>query len=131
MFDMRFLGRAATLALWVFLCSCSKSAEEKLAGKWVGERIDNVSADRVAEATGFIKGTTFEFSGDKLTVSVPAEASRTGVFRVLRADGDQVVVSVARPDGATHDETMLTMLSDKTMRWDVGQGREVLMVRRQ
>jgi hypothetical protein len=131
MFDARFLGRAAVLALSVFFCSCSKSAEEKLAGKWVGERIDNVSADRVAEATGFIKGTTFEFAGDKLTVSVPAEAPRTGVFQVTRADGDQVVVSVARSDGATHDEAMLTMLSDKTMRWDIGQGRDVLMVRRQ
>jgi hypothetical protein len=113
------------------LCGCSRGPEDKLAGKWIGDRIDNVSAEQVARATGWVKGTTFEFTGDKLTVTVPAEAPRKGTFKVSRVDGDKVVLSVARPDARTYDEATLTMQSDKSMTWDIGQGREVLLVRTQ
>ena len=111
------------------LCGCSRGPEDKLAGKWIGDRIDNVSAEQVARATGWVKGTTFEFTGDKLTVTVPAEPPRKGTFKVSRVDGDKLVLSVARPDTRTYDETTLTMQSDKSMTWDIGQGREVLLVR--
>jgi len=131
MLDATFCGKAPALALLVLLASCSKSPEEKLAGKWVGDRIDNVSADQVARATGWVKGTTFEFSGDKLTVTVPAEPARKGTFKVSRLDGDKMVLSVARPDSPSQDEATLTLTSDKSMRWDIGQGREVLLVRTQ
>jgi hypothetical protein len=113
----------------LFSAACGKKPEDKLTGKWVGDRIDNVSADQVAQATGWVKGTTFEFSGDKLKVTVPAEPTREGTFKVSRIEGDRMVLSVARPDNRAPDETTLTLHGDKSMSWDIGSGREVLLVR--
>ena len=74
MLDAPFHRMLSLLAIF-FIAGCSKRPEDKLAGKWVGDRIDNVSADQVARATGWVKGTTLEFAGDKLTVAVPAASS--------------------------------------------------------
>jgi hypothetical protein len=129
--DVSIQRKTLILVTLFGLCGCSRGPEDKLAGKWIGDRIDNVSAEQVARATGWVKGTTFEFTGDKLTVTVPAEAPRKGTFKVSRVDGDKMVLSVARPDARTYDEATLTMQSDKSMTWDIGQGREVLLVRTQ
>jgi hypothetical protein len=129
--DAQFYRKTLVLVTFILVAGCGKNPEERLAGKWVGDRIDNVSADQVARATGWVKGTTFEFSGDKLTVSLPAESPRTGTFKVSRVDGDKMVVSIARPDTPTYDEATLTMHGDKSMSWALGQGREVLLVRMQ
>lgn len=125
---MVFLALALSTCL---LSGCAKKPEEKLSGKWVGDRIDNVSADEVARATGWVKGTTFEFAGDRLTVTIPAEPSRKGTFKVSRVEGDKMVLLVARSDSSTYDETTLTLRGDKGMSWDIGHGREVLLVRTQ
>ncbi len=119
---------------------CSRSPADKLAGKWVGDRIDNVSADDVARATGWVKGTSFEFAGDKLTVTIPAEPARKGTFKVAKADGDKMTLAVTRSDDVTKapvgdsptpDLATLTMLDPKTMRWDIGDSREIVLVRAQ
>ena len=135
------LYRKALVLTFFFLAGCGKSPEDKLAGKWVGDRIDNVSADQVARATGWVKGTTFEFSGDKVTVTLPAEPPRKGTYRVTRVDGDKMVLLVARADTPTHtaggptaapsnsEEARLTLHGDKSMTWDIGRGREVLLVK--
>jgi hypothetical protein len=123
------LVRIALFSTFLMMAGCGKSPEERLAGKWVGDRIDNVSADQVARATGWVKGTTFEFAGDKLTVTVPAEPARKGTFKVSRLEGDKMVLLVARSDTQAHDEATLTLHNDKTMTWDIGRGREVLLVR--
>jgi hypothetical protein len=123
------LVRKALLMTFLLMAGCGRSPEEKLAGKWVGDRIDNVSADQVARATGWVKGTTFEFAGDMLTVTLPAEPARKGTFKVSRVEGDKMVLLVARSDAQAHDEATLTLHGDKTMSWDIGHGREVLLVR--
>jgi len=117
---------------------CGRSPADKLAGKWVGDRIDNVSADDVARATGWVKGTSFEFAGDKVTVTIPAESARKGTFKVAKADGDKMTLAITRTDdvtkapsteSATPDLASLTMLDPKTMRWDIGDSREIVLVR--
>jgi len=115
---------------------CGKSPADKLAGKWVGDRIDNVSADDVARATGWVKGTSFEFAGDKLTVTIPAEPARKGTFKVTKAEGEKMTLAVTRSDDTkpagdnpTPDLASLTMLDAKTMRWDIGDSREIVLVR--
>jgi hypothetical protein len=54
---------------------CGRGPADKLEGKWVGDRIDNVSAEQVARATAWVKATTLEFAGTA-TVTVPSEPSR-------------------------------------------------------
>jgi hypothetical protein len=120
-------------ALWVLsallLFGCNKSPKEKLSGKWVGERIENVSAAQASRATGWVKGTTWEFSGDKMTVTIPAEPPRSGAFKIARIDGPKVMLSIARPDGLTVDSAMLTFADDKTLHWDIGQSREIVLAK--
>jgi hypothetical protein len=131
--DAPFVRKAPFLPfamMLLLMAGCGKSPEARLAGKWVGDRIDNVSADQVARATGWVKGTTFEFAGDKLTVTLPAEPPRKGTYTVSRVEGDKMVLSVARSDALVREEAMLTLNADnKSMSWDIGHGREVLLVR--
>ena len=110
---------------------CGGGPADKLAGKWVGERIDNVSAEQVARATAWVKATTLEFAGDKLTVTIPTEPARKGTFKVAKVDGDKVVLSVRRKDSPTRDEATFLLQGDKTLRWDIGQSREITLVRAQ
>ena len=119
------------LALSLLAAACGKSPEGRLAGKWVGDRIDNVSADQVERATGWVKGTSLEFSGDKMTVTIPTEEPRKGTFKVAKAEGDKMVVAVSRSSGATTDEATLTFLDEKTLKWDIGGTREIVLVRTQ
>ena len=128
---MPFWTQTLAVSMLFLAAGCSRGPEDKLAGKWIGDRIDNVSADQVARATGWVKGTSMEFSGDKLTVTVPTEPARRGTFKVAKADGDKLVLSIARADGPTRDEATLTLIDDKTMRWDIGQGRDIVLVRSQ
>jgi len=113
------------------LAGCGNGPADRLEGKWVGERIDNVSAEQVARATAWVKATTLEFTGDKLTVTIPTETARKGTFKVAKVDGDKVVLSVHRKDSPTRDETTFTLEGNKTLRWDIGQSREITLVRAQ
>jgi hypothetical protein len=120
------------MALALLVASgCGGGPADKLEGKWVGERIDNVSAEQVAKATAWVKATTLEFAGDKLTVTIPTETARKGTFKVAKVEGDKVVLSVHRKDSPTRDETTFTLQGDKTLRWDIGQSREITLVRAQ
>ncbi len=125
---IRLLAFAVPLLL---LTACGGGPADKLEGKWVGERIDNVSAEQVARATAWVKATTLEFAGDKLTVTVPTETARKGSYQVAKVDGDKLYLSVHRKDSPTRDETILTLQGDRTLRWDIGQGREITLVRAQ
>jgi len=128
----RVVATTSVLVTVLALCGgCAKDPRDKLKGKWIGDRIDNVDPDQVARATGWVKGTTFEFAGDKLTVTIPAEAPRAGSYKVAKLEGDKMTLSVSRSDATSADETTLTLLDEKTMRWDIGQGREVVLVRSQ
>jgi hypothetical protein len=78
--------------------------------------------------TGWVKGTALEFSGSKVTVTIPAESPRTGQFKVARVEGDRVTVSFVREEGG-RDEAGFRFVGEDTLRWDIGQGREVVLQR--
>ena len=128
---LRFVAFRGALATLFAAAGCGGGPADKLEGKWVGDRIDNVSAEQVARATAWVKATTLEFAGDKLTVTIPTEQARNGTFKIAKVDGDKVVLSVHRKDSQTRDETTLTLQGDKTLRWDIGQNREITLVRAQ
>jgi hypothetical protein len=126
------LGTLVRLCLGLLAVSslggCSKGPKDTLLGKWIGDRIENVSADDADRAAGWVKGTMWEFVGDKLTVTIPAEPARTGAFKVTKADGGKMTIRVARSDGQA-DVASVNLTDAKTMRWDIGDSREIVLVR--
>lgn len=121
----------AAICLSFVGAGCAKGPKDKLQGKWVGDRIDNVPAEQVVRATGWVKGTTFAFAGDKMTVAIPAEQPRSGSFEVAKTEGQTLVLAV-KGEGRPAEETRLTLAEDGgSLRWDIGEGREVVLVRAQ
>jgi hypothetical protein len=110
------------------LGGCSRGPEARLQGKWSGERIDNVPAEALARATGWVKETQLAFTGNKLTVKIPAEEPRTGTYEVARADANALALRVTRPDGQVDDATFVVE-GDGTLRWRIGDEREIVLVR--
>lgn len=110
------------------LSGCQKTPRDKLQGRWLGEGVENFPTQQVPKATGWVKGTAIEFAGSKVTVTVPAETPRTGTFKVARVEGEKVIVSFARDEGGV-DETAFHFENEQTLKWDVGGGRQVVMIK--
>ena len=110
------------------VAGCEKSPKDKLQGRWLGESIENVPSAQLAKSTGWVKGTAIEFAGNKVTVTIPAETPRTGTFKVAKAEGDGLVVSFLRDEGG-HDEAEMKLVGDQTLRWRIGDGREIVMLK--
>ncbi len=110
------------------LAGCEKSPRDKLQGRWLGESIENVPSAQLQKATGWVKGTAIEFSGSKVTVTIPAESPRSGSFKVSRKEGDTLLVSFNREEGG-HDEAEMTLVGDGQLRWKIGEGREIVMIK--
>jgi hypothetical protein len=110
------------------VAGCEKSPKDKLQGRWLGESIENVPPAQLAKSTGWVKGTAIEFAGNKVTVTIPAETPRTGTFKVAKAEGDGLLVSFLRDEGG-HDEADMKLVGDQTLRWRIGDGREIVMLK--
>jgi|SRR6185503_11280185 len=110
------------------VAGCEKSPRDRLQGRWLGESIENVPATQLLKATGWVKGTAIEFQGSRVTVTIPAETPRTGTFKVARAEGDSLLVSFLREEGG-RDEAELQLVGDQTLRWRIGSGREIVMLK--
>ena len=119
---------ALVLALFVALTGCAKGPQEKLTGKWVGESIDNIPPDQEARATGWVRATSLEFRGDKLTVAVPAEEPRTGGYKIERISANKMTLAVTRASGE-RDEATFVLTGENTMKWDIGNDRSIRLVR--
>ncbi|MDI1480514.1 hypothetical protein [Polyangium sp. y55x31] len=127
---MRFSKKTALalMAVALFASGCGKTPKDRLQGRWLGESIENVPEPHLAKAMGWVKGTAFEFAGSKVTVTIPAESPRTGSFRVTEANGDRVLVSFLREEGG-RDEAELQFVGEGQLRWKIGDGREIVLVK--
>jgi hypothetical protein len=127
---MRF-GSAASLVLAFTLpaaTGCETTPKDRLQGKWVGERVDSFAPDQAGRAQGWAQGTTFEFKGSRVTITIPAESPREGTFHVASAAGDDVSVTFMRPHGL-EDQAAFRFENEERLRWMLGDGRSVLMRR--
>ena len=120
----------SVLVVAIALCSagCERTPRDRLQGRWLGEGVENVSGPAQDKANGWVKGTAIEFSGSKVTVTIPAETPRSGTYRVAKAEGDAVTLTFARDEGG-RDEARFRFVGETGLRWDIGSGREVLLVR--
>jgi hypothetical protein len=119
------LALAITLPV---VAGCEKSPKDKLQGRWLGESIENVPSAQLTKSSGWVKGTAIEFQGNKVTVTIPAETPRTGTFKVAKAANDGLLVSFVRDEGG-HDEAEMKLVGDQTLRWSIGDGREIVMLK--
>lgn len=116
------------LSLSAVATGCGHPAERKLQGRWYGDRIESTSADDLSAATGWVKGTSFLFKGEQMTVEIPAEGSRSGKFAVLAFRDGKMTVGVQREDGMS-DKVELKLDDERSMRWLLPGGRSILMRR--
>ncbi len=123
------IGAALFVAMALpVVTGCEKTPKDKLQGRWLGEGLENVPEAQSAKALGWVKGTAFEFSGGKVTVTIPAESPRTGTFRIGKVEGDRVSLSFLREEGGK-DEAIFRFVGENSLRWELGAGREVLLTR--
>jgi hypothetical protein len=120
---------ALVLVIAFSAAGCSKSPAQRLEGRWLGESVEGVPADQLAKASGWAKGTAIQFSGSKATVTIPAEAPRTGTFRVSKVEGDVVTVAFNRQEGGRDQATFEIVPGDKTLRWKLDGGAELVFAK--
>lgn len=125
---MRKPALVAAIAITVLSSACSKDPKARLQGKWLGDSITNVAEGESADATTWVKGVTFEFTGTKMTVTIPNQQPRVGEFDIEDAKKDRVTIRVAREGGGT-DSTTLLFAKEDHLNWDLGDGREVVLTR--
>ena len=110
------------------IAGCDRTPRDRLQGKWLGESVENIHPSQVSRATGWVKGTAIDFHGSKVTVTIPAETPRSGAYKISKVEGDMVTVSFQRDEGG-HDEARLRFVGDQSLRWDIGEGREVVLLK--
>ncbi len=112
----------------LLVCACADPLAQQLEGRWFGDTLANVDAEYLASATGWARGTSFEFTGSNVTVTIPTELPRTGPFEVVKAEGEQLTVAFRRPNGQV-DLALFTMVGPHVMRWNIGDNRAVTLRR--
>lgn len=122
--------QAVALAVTLLAAAgCSKSPRDRLQGRWMGASIESaVGAPVEASATEWVRGTSLDFSGSKVTVTIPAESPRTGTFKVAKLDDQNVSVMFRRAEGGD-DRAKMRFVGEQQLRWDIGSGREVVLIR--
>jgi len=126
----------AGVALWTVIAAgissglpaCGHPVQGKLEGRWLGEGVEGFGEEHIAAATGWSKGTSFEFSGSTMTVAIPAEEPRSGSYRVARAHQSDVYLSVVG-EGGSADKVHFRLDDKHVMRWMLGNGRSILLRR--
>ncbi|HEX2733065.1 MAG TPA: hypothetical protein VHM70_15755 [Polyangiaceae bacterium] len=110
------------------LVACSQSWGQRLSGRWYGESLVNVDTERLAQATAWARGTSFEFSGSNVTIAIPTEMPRSASYEVVKGDERSVTIAVLRPDGQ-RDMARMTLLKPDVIQWDIGEQRAVILRR--
>lgn len=112
----------------VLVSGCGHPAERALQGRWLGVGVENFESDEIAAATGWARGTSLEFSGRRLRVTVPAERSRVGVYELSAIKDRTVTLSVLSSEGE-NSELELIVDDAENLRWLLGDGRSLLLKR--
>lgn len=112
----------------VVVSGCAHPVAKKLEGRWFGDSIENFNDDHVAAATGWAKGTSMEFTGSNIRVTIPSEEPRTADFSVTGARDSDVflrVTSKAAPPAKLH----FKLDDENSIRWMLSGGRAIVMRR--
>jgi hypothetical protein len=120
--------RFAWLLVVIAMVGCSNTWTRRLEGRWFGESLVNVDASQLAEATAWTRGTSFEFVGSKVTITIPTEMPRSAPYEIVKSTDRAVTIAVVRPDGQ-RDIARMTLLRPNTLQWDIGDQRAMVLQR--
>ena len=118
--------RLGSLLALASLAACGHPMQRRLQGRWLGEAVDNVDPALMAAATGWAKGTSFEFTGDRLTVIIPAEEPKSGTYSIGSVRDDRIAIQAKRLDG-TLDAVELRLDDDHSLQWLLPNGAAIRM----
>jgi hypothetical protein len=124
-------GKAVLVASLVSapcLVGCGNPVQRQLEGRWLGDSVESFEQRELSRATGWAKGVSFEFTGTKITVTIPAEEPRTAPYQVAGVHESDVRLAVQRPDGKT-DPLHLRMDDERSVRWML-DGTHAIVLRR-
>ena len=122
----RGLALAFALAAPAVLLACGHGGSERLEGKWKGKTAEGVLPEAQAAANAFAAETEIDVHGDAITV-ITSRDKQSGTYRVLKEDKSQVTI-VTDKDGPNDAQTF-TLVDDKTLRWNVLDGRTITFTR--
>ena len=108
------------------LTGCETTPKQRIQGKWVGEGVENFPAGHAERAQGWASGSSFEFVGSRVTVTIPAERPRQGTFKIQQATEAGMQLAFLRPHGSS-DEVAFQFEGEDRMRWLLGDGRSIVM----
>jgi hypothetical protein len=108
--------------------ACGHPVKRQLEGRWFGESVENFDQRELPAATGWARGVSFEFAGENLTVSVPAEEPRTAPYQVASVQRNDVRLAVQRSTG--EKESVRFRLDDeRSIRWMLDEHHAVVLRR--
>ena len=116
------LAALAALAL----CGCSRSGSARLEGRWKGKAAEGVAPEAQSAANAFAVETEIDVRGDEITVTT-AHDKQTGTYKVVREDKTQVTIVTDKDEPS--DTQTFTLLDDKTLKWNVLDGKSITFVR--
>jgi hypothetical protein len=117
-----------SLLIVLNLVGCGNPVQRQLEGRWLGDSVDSFEQRELSRATGWAKGVSFEFSGNKVTVTIPAEEPRTGPYKVAGVHAKDVRLAVQRPDGKT-DPVHLKIDDERSLRWMLDATHSIVLRR--
>jgi hypothetical protein len=128
-FPKRILGGIAWIlaaGLATGIAGCGHPARRALEGRWFGDTVENFDPGDVALATGWARGASLEFSGESITVAIPAEDPRKGKYEVESAHDGELVLAVRDEKGGVQ-RTRLSLDGDHYLKWHVDDRRRVVL----
>lgn len=122
---------AASIAgvLLLLPAGCGHPVQRQLQGRWFGHSVENVDTAELAQVTRWARGTSFEFSGARVTITVPEQAPQTAPFKVVATSATEATLVLQRPDG-TLDEARFSLDEEDVVRWHVND-RQAMLLRRE
>jgi hypothetical protein len=124
-------GKAAVLTSLVavpWLTGCGNPVQRQLEGRWLGDAVESFEQRELSRATGWARGVSFEFSGSKVTVTIPAEEPRTAPYRITGVHESDVRLAVQRPDGKA-DPLHLRIDDERSVRWMIDDSHAIVLRR--
>ena len=117
------------LGLGLLAVGCAHPAERALEGRWYGESVENFDQEVVAAATGWARGTTFEFAGTQLRITLPAQGTRPGVYSLAAIEDRTILLNILSSRG---EESELKLIVDdaESLRWVLEDGRTLVLKRK-